>query len=258
MSKAVSPARKILKVLRSRNLYSFYILFALFGFCTLFYYLGELLNVFWWQTLHWDFFYSVHDIHRLLFLAPIIYAGYVFGVRATIIVTIIALMVFIPRALFVSPFPDATLRMIVFGIIEGTMGYLTARVCSETKRRLRLEALGGKQRDIILGMLDRMDAGVFIIGPDYRVRFLNAAMIRDFGEGKGAYCYQYLRKLDQPCQDVCKLECVRAGAVEEWDCDFPDGRTFRMLSSPYVDYDGTVCQLAIFRKGRSSGEIKQQ
>ena len=252
MSEVVLSARKILMVLRSRNLFSFYILYALFGFCTLFYYFGELVDLFGWEALRWDYFYGVHDVHRLLFLAPIIYAGYVFGVRATIIVTIFALMVFVPRALFVSPFPDPTLRMIIFGIIEGTMGYLTARVRSESKRRSRLEALARKQRDAVLGILERMEAGVFIIGPDYRIRFLNSAMTRDFGEGTGAYCYQYLRNLDQPCRDICKLDSVRAGAVGEWEYKFPDGRTYRMLTSPYVDYDGAVCQLAIFRKSTPS------
>lgn len=248
MSKAVSSTGTILDVLRSRNIFSFYVLFALFGFCAWLYYFGELVDFFGWEALRWDFFYSVHDVHRLLFLAPIIYAGYVFGVRATIIVTIIAVMTFIPRALFISPFPDPTLRMVIFGIIEGTMGYLTARVRSETQKCNRLETLARKQRDIILGMLDKMEAGVFIIGPDYRLRFMNSAMIKNFGEGTGAYCYRYLRKLDQPCRDICKLDSVRAGNVEEWEYNLPDGRTYRMLTSPYVDYDGTICQLAVFRR----------
>ena len=92
-----------------------------------------------------------------------------------------------------------------------------------------------------------MEDGVFIIGPDYRIRFMNASIIRDFGEGVGVHCYEYLRKFDYPCQQICKLPSVIGGAVEKWAYTFSDGRSYEVVASPYTDSDGTVCQLAIFR-----------
>jgi len=237
----------ILAVLRSRNPYSFYTLFLLWGCCTLFYYFGELVDFAGWEALRWNFFYGVHDIHRLFFLAPIIYAGYVFGVKAAVIITIVAVMTFLPRALFISPFPDPILRTVLFAIIAGVMGYLTATTRRESERRSRLEALLISERDAMLGILERMEEGVLITGPDYRIRFMNPNMIRDFGEGTGSHCYECLCRFDEPCHQICKLPKVINGAIERWEYSFPDGRTYEVLASPYIDSDETVCQLTTFR-----------
>jgi len=247
VNKGILGHRIISVVPRSRDSRSFYFLFLLFACFTLLYYFGELVSLAGWEALRWEFFYGVHDIHRLLFLVPIIYAGYVFGVRAAVIITIVAIMTFLPRALLISPFPDPLLRTVLFAIIAGTMGYLTARVRSESERRSRLETLLTSERDRLLGTLERMEDGVFITGPDYRIRFMNPSMVRDFGEGIGSYCYEYLREFDYPCQQFCKLPNVINGAVERWEYNFPDGRAYEVLASPYTDSDGTVCQLATFR-----------
>jgi len=247
MNKATVSRQAASGEIRRRHLYRFYIMVLLFGGCTLFYYFGELVDFAGWEALRWDFFYGVHDIHRLLFLAPIIYAAYFFGVRAAVIITIVAVNTFLPRALFISPFPDPILRTILFIIVAGTIGYLTAIAHSKSERCKQLEALVRSERDKLLSILDGMADGVLITGPDYRIRFMNPSMIRDFGEGIGSYCYEYLHKFDDPCHQICKLPNVINGAIERWEYNFPDGRTYEVLASPYADSDGTVCQLAIFR-----------
>src|SRR4030042_5151545 len=141
MNKLTIGGQKILVVLKGRNAYSFYTLFLMWGLCTLFYYFGELVDFAGWEALRWDFFYSVHDVHRLLFLAPIIYAAYVFCIQATLMMTVISLMTFLPRAILISPFPDPIGRMVVFSLIAGIMGYLTAIVRRESARRTRLETI---------------------------------------------------------------------------------------------------------------------
>ena len=118
--------RKFVGTLISPNAFSFYLLFLMWAILTLFYYFGELVDLARWEALRWQFFYSVHDVHRLLFLAPIIYAAYVFGVKASIIITVISLMTFLPRAFFISPYPDALVRMLIFILVGGTIGYFTA------------------------------------------------------------------------------------------------------------------------------------
>ena len=215
--------------------------------CTLFYYFGELVEWAAWDALRREFFYGVHDVHRLLFLAPIIYAGYKARVKGALIVTMVAFMIFLPRAFFISPFPDPLLRTVLFTIIAGVMGYLTAIARNESERRSHLETLIGNERDRLQGILERMEEGVLITGPDYRIRFLNPSMVKDFGEGVGSYCYQYLHKFDSPCKQVCKLTDVINGKVERWEYNFPDGRNYEVIASPYTDSDGVVCQLAMFR-----------
>jgi len=236
-----------LAVLLTRDPYRFYILFLLYGFCTLFYYFGELVDFAGWEALHWSFFYTVHDVHRLFFLVPIIYAAYVFGLKATVIITIVTVNTCLPRALFISPFPDALLRMLLFIAIAGTIGCLTAIVRSESRRRSRLETLLRSETGKFFRMLDGIEEEVLIIAPDYRIRFLSPSMIREFGEGIGSLCYEYLHKSNQPCRQVCKLPNVIKGAIERWESSFPDGRTCEVLASPYTDFDMVVCQLTIFR-----------
>ena len=75
-----------------------FILPLLLAVCTLFYYFGELVDWAAWDALRKNFFYGVHDVHRLLFLAPIIYAGYTAGVRGAVIITLVSLVIFLPRA----------------------------------------------------------------------------------------------------------------------------------------------------------------
>jgi hypothetical protein len=57
-------------VLRDRH---FYILLSLFIACAVFYYFGELVILFGWEALRRDIFYKVNDLHRMLFLVPILY-----------------------------------------------------------------------------------------------------------------------------------------------------------------------------------------
>ena len=248
--------RKNLGVLTSPNAFSFYVLFLMWALLTLFYYFGELVEFAHWEALRWQFLYSVHDVHRLLFLAPIIYAAYVFGIKATVIITIICLMTFLPRALFISTFPDPLARTVVFTLIGGIMGYLTAIVRRESRIRTHLETLLIAERDRLHGILERMQDGVIIIGPDYRIRYVNATMTRDFGEGVGAFCYQCLQGLDEPCRQSCRLETVLRGKTERWEYRLSDGRTYAVLASPYKDADGVVCQLAIFTNTSQRKETK--
>ena len=241
MSKAAFDYRARLVAAKRSNSRRVYTLFLLFVLCTLFYYFGELVDFAGWEALRWDIFYGVHDIHRLFFLVPIIYAGYFFGVRAAIIITLVAFGICLFRALFISPFPDPLLRMVLFIIVAGTIGYLTGR---ESERRKSLETLAGSQSNTIL---EKMEDGVLITGPDYRIRYMNPSMIRDFGEGIGVHCHQHLHNLDSPCRQICKLPDVINGEIVKWEYTFPDGRIYEIVASPYADSDGVVCQLATFR-----------
>jgi hypothetical protein len=53
-----------------------FILPLLLVLCTVFYYFGELVDWAAWNSMRASLFYGGHDVHRLLFLAPIVYAAY--------------------------------------------------------------------------------------------------------------------------------------------------------------------------------------
>ena len=245
--KATPSHTTTLPIPRRRELY---ILLLLFAGCTLLYYFGELVDFAGWTALRWRIFYTVHDVHRMVFLAPIVYAGYFFRVRGAVVVTLAAFVVFLPRALIISPYPNPMLRIVLDAAIVGVVGSFTGVVRNDSERRSQLEALVRSvrsERDKLLSILEGMNEGVVIVGPDYRIRFMNPSMVREFGEGLGSYCYKYLYNLDGPCDQICKLSSVLAGATERWEYDFQDGRTFEVIASPFVDSDGKVGQLTTFR-----------
>ncbi len=243
----INSGKALSIAIRSKDFWRLYILAVLMVFCSIFYYFGEIVDLVGWQGSRWDFFYGIHDIHRLLFLIPIIYTGYVFGTRATVLVTIIVVGICIPRALFISPFAHPLLRLLVFILIAGALGYLAALVRTRMKRRGYLESMMRREIGRLSALSDRMEEGIILIGPDYRIRYSNSSMRLYFGEVTSPYCYQYLRGLDEPCGEVCKLSEVLAGAVRRWRHELPDGGVFEVLASPYIDADGAVCQYATFR-----------
>src|SRR4030043_318658 len=130
----VLPQKGISQGSNRARAYKPFILPLLLIICTIFYYFGELVDWAVWNALRASFFYGVHDIHRLLFLAPIIYASYYARVRGAIIITLVSFIIFLPRAFFISPYPDPMLRMILFIIIAGVIGYLVARLRHEQER----------------------------------------------------------------------------------------------------------------------------
>ena len=90
------------------------------------------------------FFYSIHDLHRLLFLIPIVYAALVFRVRGSAISSFILLCVVLPRGILYSPYPDPLLRAVIFVVAAGLVGLLVAfqldRTEREEKARIQLDA----------------------------------------------------------------------------------------------------------------------
>jgi len=225
-----------------------FIILLLLGFCSLFYYFGELIDWAAWNALRNDFFYGIHDIHRLLFLAPIVYAGYVARVKGAVIVTLISFIIFLPRAFFISPYPDPLLRMVLFVVFAGVIGTLVGIIRNQSLRSQQLEILITSEKNRLLNILNGLADGVIITDQDYRIRYMNSKMVDIFGDGTGSTCYQHLLKIGTPCQQECRLlDVITHGNIEKWRCSFPDNRTCEVIASPYVDTDGTVCQISVFR-----------
>jgi DNA-binding winged helix-turn-helix (wHTH) protein len=163
--------KKIKKVeLSNRNAFAtlktryFYILLTLFAVCTLFYYFGELVDLVGWKAVRWDFFYDVHDIHRLLFLAPIMYACYFFGAKMILTVIVASMIVFLPRAIFISPFPDPIPRALLFVVIFGVMCLVTRVTRNKLQHRFSIETLTTNESNSRVGMDNRIEEGSFTIG----------------------------------------------------------------------------------------------
>lgn len=89
---------------------------------------------------------SRHAIERILFLFPIIYAGFAFGVRGGAVTLVAALAAMLPRVIFISPHPMDALFEVCAVIAAGALAnwWLEARRREIGRREqalLKLEAL---------------------------------------------------------------------------------------------------------------------
>ena len=214
---------------------------------TLLYYLGEFVNLLGNSALNWGYSLTVHDLHRLLFLVPIIYAAYVFRIRGAIALTLICFLIFLPRALLISPYPDPLLRVIIYSLVAGAIGVLTAVTRNTAERHSILEDSIKEERDMFYRILENMPDGVLIINSDYRIQFLNKATRDDFGDGMGYFCYKYLHNFDTPCNDICRLSEVIKGNTLRWEYAYADGRTYEIVASPFSDFNVKDGCLALLR-----------
>lgn len=228
--------------------YKLFMMPLLIVVCALFYYLGELVDWATWDILRSNFFHSVHDIHRLLFLVPIIYAAYTARVKGALIVTIVAFVVFLPRAFFISPYPDSLLRMVLFTVFAGVIGTLVGVIRNQALRHEMLENVIAGERDKLLKIVSGIADGIIITGPDYKIRFMNAHMRGSFGEGAGVACYKCLQDADTPCAHCRIEEVINKRVVGKWGCSFPNGSNWEVVAAPYEDADGTTCQISMFRE----------
>ena len=108
-----------------RNHHLWYIT-AIIMACSIFYYLDTIIEFMGWPNPRWGIFYGPHDLQRLLFFIPVLYAAYIFRVRGVIVTASISMLIFLPRAIFISTYSDALFRPMVFFIVIGAMGILLA------------------------------------------------------------------------------------------------------------------------------------
>ena len=69
---------------------------------------------------------GVHDLHRILFLIPIMHAALVYRVRGSLVASLAFFCVVLPRALYISPYPHPVLRAMLSVASATIIGILTA------------------------------------------------------------------------------------------------------------------------------------
>ncbi len=82
-------------------------------------YYGEQVGLDSWAPVGRGFFSTdyTHDVHRTLFLIPMLYAAAVFRLRGAIVISVLVFFIVLPRGLFVSELPDPLLRSVLTALI---------------------------------------------------------------------------------------------------------------------------------------------
>jgi PAS domain S-box-containing protein len=101
-----------------------------------------------------------------------------------------------------------------------------------------------KYRSITESMVDAM----YICSPDFRVEFMNLAMIHKIGrDATGEHCFQTIYGLDEKCP-WCIHEKVQSGEYVTTEIVNPkDGRTYIISHSPIFHKNGSISKMTIFR-----------
>ncbi|TRZ94091.1 MAG: PAS domain S-box protein [Dehalococcoidia bacterium] len=139
-------SRWLIQVKRVLCSLHFWLIFALLIGCGILHYV-EQIGIAGTTYPSFHFGLARHAFDRILFLVPIVYSGFVFGLAGGVAASLVALFLMLPRALLVSPSSLDALLEIAGVILVGTLVCLWFR---SQARRVRAE----EQRKLALDMMD--------------------------------------------------------------------------------------------------------
>jgi len=122
---------------------------------------------------------------------------------------------------------------------------LTWTDISELKRMQSLAEQLAADRTRLMGILDALPDGVYIVSPTFEIEYLNPVLEREFGPIQGRRCFEYFHGRSSQC-DWCKNREVFAGQTVHWEWTSPKGRTYDLFDMPFHNPDGTVSKFEIF------------
>ncbi len=100
----------------------------------------------------------------------------------------------------------------------------------------------------LTAILDAMQDGIYIIGQDYTVDFMNKSMVRGFEMGIGKKCYQVINRSDEICPQCRAREVFESGETLRWKKYVPHlKKTYEVTELPVRNEDGTLSKLTIYR-----------
>jgi len=123
------------------------------------------------------------------------------------------------------------------------------RLRREIEERKRAEEALRESEEKYRSMMEAMNDPVYICSNDYRVTYMNPAMIKRIGTSdiEGIPCYKLMHGLDEKCQ-WCVHDKIQKGEHSVTDLISPkDGRVYHVSHSPVFHTDKSISKMTIFR-----------
>ncbi|MFZ5573169.1 MAG: PAS domain-containing sensor histidine kinase [Thermodesulfobacteriota bacterium] len=99
----------------------------------------------------------------------------------------------------------------------------------------------------MISVFDAMKDGVYITDRHYTIQYMNAAMIRDFGQGIGEKCHRFIARSEQICAE-CKSEGVFGGEAFHRELHMPWlNKSYDVMNLPLKKADGDILKLSVYR-----------
>ncbi|MBI2851363.1 MAG: PAS domain-containing protein, partial [Chloroflexi bacterium] len=120
-------------------------------------------------------------------------------------------------------------------------------ICMEDiTERKKAQQLIQFERDRLVGILNSMEDGVAIMGPDFNIDYVNPPLKALYGEIGDRKCYHYFNNRDDVCP-WCNNEEVLGGQSIRRDSEvIKTGRTYEITDVPLKNADGSISKLAVF------------
>jgi len=123
------------------------------------------------------------------------------------------------------------------------------RLRREIEERKRAEEALRESEEKYRSMMEAMNDPVYICSNDYRVIYMNPAMINRIGTSdiEGIPCYKLMHGLDEKCH-WCVHDKIQKGEHSVTDLISPkDGRIYHVSHSPVFHADNSISKMTIFR-----------
>jgi len=127
-------------------------------------------------------------------------------------------------------------------------GGMVLSLQNELKERKRAEEALRDSEEKYRSMMESMKAAVFICSPDFRVEYMNPAMIKRMGrDATGEVCHKAIHDLDERCPE-CVHDKIQQGESAETAIFSPkDNRYYSVSHSPIFHQDGSISKMTIYR-----------
>ena len=108
-------------------------------------------------------------------------------------------------------------------------------------------------------MMESMKAAVYICSPDFRVEYMNPAMIKRTGrDATGEICHKAIHDLDEQCPWCVHAKIQQGESVETEILSPKDKRYYNVSHSPIFHQNDSISKMTIYRDRTESKQVEEE